>query len=122
MVDGDRAEQDRNVESATGTDPADSEVALLPESPSYRRNVMYQFLQGSEKCIPSAMTPTLVRSNSYTLQDIDRQRSAIQASVLDSLDQTHPGVPSTFQRGRRMSRSLPELRDLRHLPTLLEVQ
>lgn len=69
----------------------------------------------------SEVAPPLVRSNSFTLQDLDRARKSIQASLeADDFDITglsedatyryfHSLSPSSAAKARRFSKSLPEL-------------
>lgn len=83
------------------------------------RNVV-NFIQTSQ--IP----PAVIRSNSYTMQDVDKQRRSIQASMegMTSFDvcDDDPNYKyfhslSTL-KGRRVSKSLPELNHLRHFPLM----
>lgn len=82
------------------------------------RNVV-SFIQNSQT--ETSLRP-IVRSNSYTIQDVDKQRRSIQASMeaCDSMCDDDPNYRyfhslSTL-KGRRMSKSLPELNHLRHFP------
>lgn len=62
-------------------------------------------------------SPSIVRSNSYTIQDIDRQRKAIQDSFNSGImvnDSDNVYFPYNL-KGRRLSKSLPELNNLRIL-------
>lgn len=81
------------------------------------RNVV-NFIQSSQAEAP--LRP-IVRSNSYTMQDVDKQRRSIQAS-LDACDMCDDDPNYRYfhslstLKGRRMSKSLPELNHLRHFP------
>ena len=81
------------------------------------RNVV-NFIQSSQ---PETSLRPIVRSNSYTIQDVDKQRRSIQAS-LDACDMCDDDPnyryyhSLTTLKGRRMSKSLPELNHLRHFP------
>jgi hypothetical protein len=95
------------------------------------RNVV-NFIQSSH--LPNSNAP-IMRSNSYTLQDVDKQRRSIQASMEACNDHMssvghhlHPLAACeddpnyryyhslTSVKGRRVSKSLPELNHLRHFP------
>lgn len=81
------------------------------------RNVV-SFIQNSQAETP--LRP-LVRSNSYTIQDVDKQRQSIQAS-LEACDMCDDDPNYRYfhslstLKGRRISKSLPELNHLRHFP------
>lgn len=81
------------------------------------RNVV-NFIQSSQA--ETSLRP-IVRSNSYTMQDVDKQRRSIQASLNacnmcdDDPNYRYFHSLSTL-KGRRMSKSLPELNHLRHFP------
>jgi hypothetical protein len=83
------------------------------------RNVV-NFIQSSQTEAP--LRP-IVRSNSYTMQDVDKQRRSIQAS-LDACDMCDDDPNYRYfhslstLKGRRMSKSLPELNHLRHFPLM----
>lgn len=78
------------------------------------------FIRSSQSEVASHNTP-LVRSNSFTLQDLDRARKSIQASLeADDFDITglpddatyryfHSLSPASAMKARRFSKSLPEL-------------
>lgn len=66
--------------------------------------------------------PPMVRSNSYTIQDVQRQRESIQASLDASLEDDPTfryfhSKPSNL-KGRRYSKSLPELQHLKNFPLM----
>lgn len=59
----------------------------------------------------------LLRSNSYTIQDVERQRTNLKASFATELcddDYRNSNVNLNGFKGRRMSKSLPELRNVQH--------
>lgn len=94
--------------------PSQNPVRRLSQA---ERNVV-NFIESSQT--ETSLRP-LVRSNSYTIQDVDKQRQSIQAS-LDACADDDPNYRhfhslSTL-RGRRMSKSLPELSHLRHFPLM----
>ena len=98
------------------------------------RNVV-NFIQSSQPPESSSNRPlVMVRSNSYTLQDVEKQRRSIQASMEACNDQ-HTSYPHPLEaceddpnyryyhslssvKGRRVSKSLPELNHLRHFPLM----
>ncbi|RWS08757.1 sodium- and chloride-dependent GABA transporter ine-like protein [Dinothrombium tinctorium] len=75
---------------------------------------MYDFVKKAEPSVSGRFTVApIVRSNSFTAQDIDRQRQCIQHT---ELFQTHTPNQQFSISGRRMSKSLPELSELHFLP------
>lgn len=66
----------------------------------------------------------MVRSNSYTIQDVQRQRESIQASIDAGLEDDPTfryfhSKPSNL-KGRRYSKSLPELQHLKNFPLMAQ--
>lgn len=60
------------------------------------------------------------KSNSYTILNVDRQRKAIKESAADlcSDDPMLEYFQAITAKGKRLSKSLPELRALKHFPLL----
>lgn len=86
---------------------------------SERETNVYNYLKNQQ----GSTRPGIVKANSYTMLDVESQRKNIKESVEADLEheQEDPMIGyyhNVSGKSKRMSKSLPELRALKHFPLL----